>query len=66
MVRGQQQMPMQRARSTSIPELKQVIVGFGGRVVMRDTFEDAVSELLGVDMALALAQEGATGAQESL
>ena len=35
-------------RSTAIPELKQVIVAFGGRVVMRGTFEEALAEIFGV------------------
>ena len=35
-------------RSTAIPELKQVIVAFGGRVVMRGTFEEALAEIFGM------------------
>ena len=35
-------------RSTAIPELKQVIVAFGGRVVMRGTFEEALTEIFGM------------------
>ena len=46
----QQQRPLRRSiRSTAIPELKQVIVSFGGQVIMRDTFEEALADLLGVD-----------------
>lgn len=33
--------------SAAIPELKQVIVAFGGQVVMRDTFEEALTVLFG-------------------
>jgi uncharacterized membrane protein (UPF0182 family) len=36
-----------QAQSTAIPELKQVIVAFGGRVIMRDTFEEGLNELFG-------------------
>lgn len=44
----QQRMPSRRStRNTAIPELKQVIVAFGGQVIMRDTFEKALSDLLG-------------------
>ncbi len=39
--------PRQNRQSTAIPELKQVIVAYGGRVIMRDTFEDALNELFG-------------------
>ena len=35
-------------RSTAIPELKQVIVAFGGRVVMRGSFEEALAEIFGM------------------
>ncbi|MDA0746776.1 MAG: UPF0182 family protein [bacterium] len=37
----------QQERSTAIPELKQVIVAFGGQVLMRDTLEDALTALFG-------------------
>ncbi|MDE2723340.1 MAG: UPF0182 family protein, partial [Gemmatimonadota bacterium] len=43
----QGQPPRQLQQSTAIPELKQVIVAFGGQVIMRDTFEDALNELFG-------------------
>jgi uncharacterized protein len=44
----EEELPMrERARSTAIPELKQVIVAFAGQVVMRDTFEEALSDLFG-------------------
>jgi uncharacterized membrane protein (UPF0182 family) len=44
----QQQRQRQQVReSTAIPELKQVIVAFGGRVIMRETFEEALTELFG-------------------
>ena len=33
--------------STAIPELKQIIVAYGGQVVMRQTFEEALTELFG-------------------
>ena len=36
-----------RYRSTAIPELKQVIVAFGGQVVMRGSFEEALAEIFG-------------------
>jgi uncharacterized membrane protein (UPF0182 family) len=46
--RQQQQRPQGPARaSTAIPELKQVIVAFGGQVVMRPTFEEALVQLFG-------------------
>ncbi|MDA3041109.1 MAG: UPF0182 family protein, partial [Actinomycetota bacterium] len=35
------------AEGTSVPELKQVIVAYGRRVVMRDTLQDALRELFG-------------------
>ena len=35
-------------RSTAIPELKQVIVAYGGRVIMRGTFEEALAEIFGM------------------
>ena len=35
-------------RSTAIPELKQVIVAFGGQVLMRPTFDEALRDLFGV------------------
>jgi hypothetical protein len=47
---GQQQQgapPRQNRQSTAIPELKQVIVAYGGQVIMRDTFEDALNDLFG-------------------
>lgn len=42
-----QQRPQPQQASTAIPELKQVIVAFGGQVVMRETFEEALTELFG-------------------
>ena len=39
------QPPRREFRSAAIPELKQVIVGFGGRVIMRDTFKQALADL---------------------
>ncbi len=39
--------PRRQSQSTAIPELKQVIVAFGGRVIMRDTFEEGLNELFG-------------------
>ncbi len=49
-------MPMRRrmppgagVRSTAIPELKQVIVAFGGQVLMRPTFEEGLRDLFGVE-----------------
>ncbi len=46
---GPRRRPQRQAaqRSTAIPELKQVIVAFAGRVVMRKTFEEAMTELFG-------------------
>jgi uncharacterized protein len=35
--------------SAAIPELKQVIVAFGGQVIMRDTFEEALVDLFGLE-----------------
>jgi uncharacterized membrane protein (UPF0182 family) len=43
----QQRPPGPSSGNTSIPELKQVIVAFGGQVIMRDTFEEALVELFG-------------------
>lgn len=44
----EQQPPFrERARSTAIPELKQVIVAYAGQVVMRSTFEEALADLFG-------------------
>jgi uncharacterized membrane protein (UPF0182 family) len=43
--------PRQSVRNTALPELKQVIVAFGGQVIMRDTFEEALSALLGMGAA---------------
>jgi uncharacterized protein len=46
--RRQQQRPQGPSQgSTAIPELKQVIVAFGGQVVMRATFEEALTQLFG-------------------
>ena len=45
--RRQQRQPGPQLASTAIPELKQVIVAFGGQVVMRDTFEEALTQLFG-------------------
>ena len=42
------QRPAQR--STAIPELKQVIVAFGGQVLMRSTFEGALGDLFGASL----------------
>jgi len=36
-------------RSAAIPELKQVIVAFAGQVIMRNTFEEALSDLFDLD-----------------
>ncbi|MFC1526638.1 UPF0182 family protein [Candidatus Latescibacterota bacterium] len=45
---GQRQLPLRPGRrSTAIPELKQVIVAYGGQVVMRSTLEEALYELFG-------------------
>ena len=58
-----QRSPLRRGvRSTAIPELKQVIVAFGGQVIMRDTFEEALSDLLGIgDASAARLDEMAAG-----
>ena len=45
--RQQGQAPRQLQQSTAIPELKQVIVAFGGQVIMRDTFAEALNDLFG-------------------
>ncbi|MGH9266117.1 MAG: UPF0182 family protein, partial [Acidimicrobiales bacterium] len=36
-----------QARSTQIPELRKVIVSFGGTVVMKDTLQEALTEVFG-------------------
>ena len=53
-----QQSPRRDVRGAAIPELKQVIVGFGGQVIMRDTFEEALVDLFGktADEVAALSQ----------
>ena len=43
------QPPRREIRSAAIPELKQVIVAFGGRVIMRDTFRKALADLFEMD-----------------
>ena len=43
------QPPRREIRSAAIPELKQVIVAFGGRVIMRDTFRQALADLFEMD-----------------
>jgi uncharacterized protein len=56
---GQQQQaeqPRSNRQSTAIPELKQVIVAYGGRVIMRDTFEDALNDLFGSGAGRTLAR----------
>ncbi|MBT4138839.1 MAG: UPF0182 family protein [Candidatus Latescibacteria bacterium] len=54
----QQQAPQRPNRqSTAIPELKQVIVAYGGQVIMRDTFEDALNDLFGSGAGRTLVQE---------
>ena len=59
---GQRQAPRRpQIASTAIPELKQVIVAFGGQVIMRDTFEDALNDLFG--MRTTAAVEAARSAQ---
>ena len=47
----------QQERSTAIPELKQVIVAFGGQVVMRNTFEEALTVLFGEGVGATLAED---------
>ena len=54
----------QDERSSAIPELKQVIVAFGGQVVMRATFEEALKALFGT-RAETLAAEAVKAAQTS-
>ncbi len=58
----QGQMPRQLQQSTAIPELKQVIVAFGGQVIMRDTFEDALNDLFGTDAGKTLDSSSETPA----
>ena len=41
--------PRRSVRNTAIPELKQVIVALGGRVIMRKSFEEALSGLFETD-----------------
>lgn len=65
---GQRQRPVRPTlRSTAIPELKQVIVAFGGQVVMRNTFEEALFELFGsgtvAETAAPVPAAARTGAQ---
>jgi len=54
---GRDAPPQARARpgtrSTAIPELKQVIVAFGGQVIMRSSFEEALAEMFGMEPELA-------------
>ena len=52
---GQPPPRRQQERSTAIPELKQVIVAFGGQVVMRNTFEEAMAELFGAGVGATIA-----------
>ena len=58
------QLPIRGSRrSTAIPELKQVIVAFGNRVVMRSTLEEALLELFGPGATAEI--EAETGSPES-
>ena len=41
--------PVRSVRNTAIPELKQVIVALGGQVIMRGSFEEALSALFARD-----------------
>ncbi len=52
---GQPPPRRQQERSSAIPELKQVIVAFGGRVVMRKTFDEALTVLFGGGSGIAMA-----------
>jgi uncharacterized membrane protein (UPF0182 family) len=63
----QGQRPRNLRQSTAIPELKQVIVAFGGKVVMRPTFEEALNELFGAGTGrtLALSQSTETTTEQS-
>lgn len=54
---GQPPPRRQQERSTAIPELKQVIVAFGGQVVMRNTFEEALTVLFGEGVGATLAED---------
>ncbi len=57
---GPPQAPMRPSyRSTAIPELKQVIVAFGGQVIMRSSFDEALAEIFGVESGLAMAPDPA-------
>ena len=58
---GGQRRPQQGAppgrgqtQSTAIPELKQVIVAFGDRVIMRETFEQGLNAMFGEGTGLTL------------
>ncbi len=61
----QGQPPRQLQQSTAIPELKQVIVAFGGQVIMRDTFEDALNELFGSGAGKTLESPGSEETSET-
>jgi uncharacterized membrane protein (UPF0182 family) len=52
---GQPPPRRQQERSSAIPELKQVIVAFGGRVVMRKTFDEALTVLFGGGSGITMA-----------
>ena len=64
----QQQRQRQQAQiqSTAIPELKQVIVAFGGQVVMRDTFEDALTAMFGAGDGGLLAGDNSVSSQPQI
>lgn len=47
--RRRRMSPRMDQRSTAIPELKQVILAFGGQVIMRPTFDEALRDLFQVE-----------------
>ena len=54
--------PVRSVRNTAIPELKQVIVALGGQVIMRGSFEEALSALFARDaLAPEILGENGTG-----
>ncbi len=61
--RQQGQPPRQFQQSTAIPELKQVIVAYGGQVIMRATFAEALNDLFGTRAGQTL---GSSGAEQPL
>ena len=59
------QPPRREIRSAAIPELKQVIVAFSGRVIMRDTFREALADLFEMDESSIASQQPIAGLEVS-